>query len=316
MEAMMRVKALRAGVALAVCLVVGLFVGAATPASALEVPEGVQEVHVPITLPVSEAIAGGEIEFNQSEGLVYLRFEPASGVKNPVKATVDDKTYVGFFSSGNEFKPVDGALSMGDLVFRYTGNASEQITLSMIKLHTKVDTGTGVDTQVVNPNTIIPISRASSNSGGGDNGGDNGGGGNNNGGGGTNNNGGTNNGGTNTNNGSGTNNTGGSAVVDATNTDTGTSGVSPGGTSVPQGNDSPATNIDDVVTPLAPIVNEGSNRTTALWLGLLLALLSALLLSFLIFLFWRRRRQTEEAEEGFGDYLRVDADQDEDSPSH
>jgi hypothetical protein len=237
----MRARHLIRGMVLALCLSIGLLLGTAgMSAYGLEVPEGVQEARIPVTLPVEAPIAGGEVEFSQTTGLQYLGFEPANGIKNPVKASVEGKNYVGFFSADNEYQPATNGLLMGNLVFRYTGDAAEQVTLSKIKLHTKVDTdaGTRVSTQVVNPGTVIPVNRPSDGTGGEGSGGEgegggtgggegNGGGGTGGGEGGGGTGGGSNNGGGSA--GGGTNNGGGTGGAGTGGGGTGTGGAAGGG---------------------------------------------------------------------------------------
>jgi hypothetical protein len=116
-------------------------------------------------LSASADIAGGEIEFSQTSGLKYLKYVPASGIDNKLETSVQGKYYVGFFAIDNKYKPVCGSVSVGNLVFGYSGSAPEKITVREIKLHTKTDAG--VDSKVVKSNTVINITRkpASDNTG-------------------------------------------------------------------------------------------------------------------------------------------------------
>ncbi|MDR1183724.1 MAG: hypothetical protein LBK67_02885 [Coriobacteriales bacterium] len=329
---MMKSRNLLRNTAVALCLALGLLFGMASmSAYGLEVPRDVQEVHIPVTLPADTPIAGGEVEFSQSTGLTYLRFEPAGGIHNPVRATVEDKTYVGFFSADNEYQPTAGNLLMGDLVFRYTGDAAEQVTLSKMKLHTKVssDSGVSVDTEIVNPGTVIPVSRLNdSGSGGGGNGdpGDTGGSGGN---GGSSNTGGSANAGTGNTGGTGGTGTGtggtvgsGGTVVDATNTPSGSSGANNATNSSGSqgaGTDGGATGIEDSTTPLAgPIAADLDEQTLPLWLiWFLAAFIFIMLTLFLLFWFKRRQREAQTAEENFGTHMRGtgDTDHSDDKPS-
>jgi hypothetical protein len=313
-EESMKTKTLCVRVALVLCVLsVLLFAAPMTSALALEVPKDEREARVSITLPVDAAIAGGEVEFSQTGGLRFLRFEPANAVRNPVNARVDDKTYVGFFAEGNEYRPVDGALLMGDLVFEYVGDEPERVTLSMIKLHTKVDTGTGVDTQVIRPNTVIPVSRVADDDGsGGDDGGDNPGGGDdggngdsgNDGGGGGGNPGG---GGTG-NTGGGTGNGGGTSASAGVGVGAGSAGVAapgsgggtgaPGNTIIPPSTSPTSPNgttgnqgIDEDAAPLASSLENGQGLPGWLLPGMMVILLAALFLFLL--LLWRGKRRQE-----------------------
>jgi hypothetical protein len=331
-ECVMKVKDLFRGAVAALCLAFGLLFGTVgMSAYGLEVPKDVQEVHIPVTLPVDAAIAGGEIEFSQSAGLTYLRFEPAVGVHNPVKATVEDKTYVGFFSSDNVYQPSAGNLLMGDLVFGYTGDIAEQVTLSKIKLHTKIDTGSGaaVDTQVIDPGTVIPVSRLGDSDNGGNGNDDPGGGDNGN----DNNGGGTNNGGTSGVNAGGSGGSGsggtnaaqgaaGTAVADAAGTPSGTSGnAGTDGSSGSQNAGIGSVDIGDITAPLAGPITPGlAEQALPLWLiWLLAAFIAVILILFLLFWFRRRQQGAQTTEESFGTHMRGVEDVDHaagDSISH
>jgi hypothetical protein len=319
---MMKSRNLLRSAAVALCLALGLLFGmAGMSAYGLEVPKDAQEVHIPVTLPADTPIAGGEVEFSQSAGLTYLRFEPASGIRNPVRATVEDKTYVGFFSADNEYQPSAGNLLMGNLVFSYTGDSAEQVTLSKMKLHTKVstDSGVSVDTEVVNPGTIIPVSRP--NDGGSGNGGNDGSGGS----GGSDNNG--NNGNAGNTGGSGSAGTGpagtggivgagtgGAVVVDATGTPIDSSGsAGTGGASGSQNagaGDGGEAGIENSVTPLAgPIAANLDEQTLPLWLiWFLSAFIFVMIVLFVLFWFKRRRKEAQAVEENFGTHMRGDGD--------
>jgi hypothetical protein len=131
-------------------------------AYAAEVPAGGTEVKIPLALESDFAIAGVEIAFNQSSGLEYVRFEPASGAENPIKTTTGGNTWVGFFSATNKYLPLDGVLNFGNLVFRYSGDNSENVTIEETRLHSL----TGADSEVTSvrgkPNTVIPVTRKAS----------------------------------------------------------------------------------------------------------------------------------------------------------
>jgi hypothetical protein len=139
--------------------VLALLCLSAVPAWAQEVPPGTTTVRVPVVLPAESAIAGGEIGFTQTGGLEYKKFIPAAGVQNPVKATVEGVTYVGFFSADNDYQPTDGGVVMGALEFSYAGDGAEQIVLQEMRLHTKA--ADNVDTQTLTPGTVYSVTRAS-----------------------------------------------------------------------------------------------------------------------------------------------------------
>jgi hypothetical protein len=131
----------------------------ASAASAAEVPEGVTEVKIPLALKSESVIAGAEIAFRQSGGLEYIRFEPASGAENPIKATAGGNTWVGFFSATNKYRPSDGALNFGNLVFRYNGSNPESVTVAETRMHSLTGTDSDVKSVRGKPNTVIPVTR-------------------------------------------------------------------------------------------------------------------------------------------------------------
>ncbi|MDR3304979.1 MAG: hypothetical protein LBS85_02960 [Clostridiales Family XIII bacterium] len=131
--------------------------------SALEVPGGVTEVSIPISIAASGAIAGGEIEFSQTSGLKYVRFVPAAGVENKIETNVAGKSYVGFFAESNNYSPKDGKVAVGNLVFGYSGSAPESITFSEVRVHTK--TAEGVDSKTTKSNQVVTLTRAAADTG-------------------------------------------------------------------------------------------------------------------------------------------------------
>jgi hypothetical protein len=128
-------------------------------AYAAEVPAGVTEVKIPLALESASAIAGAEIAFSQSNGLEYVRFEPAGGAENPMKTTAGGTTWIGFFSATNKYRPSDGTLSFGNLVFRYAGEDPEKVTIAETRLHSLTGEGSDVKSVRGKPNTVIPVTR-------------------------------------------------------------------------------------------------------------------------------------------------------------
>jgi hypothetical protein len=303
--------ALRFLVCLVLAVVALLCLGTGS-ANAQEVPAGTATVRIPVVLPASAAIAGGEIGFTQTAGLEYEGFIPAPGVQNPVKTTVGQTTYVGFFSADNRYQPSAGGLVMGDLEFTYVGDAAEEVVLQEIRLHTRVNEG--VDTQTLVPGTVYPVTRANgsgegsgSANGGEGSDGENGA------------NGGSDNTGTGGGLSSGTgagvgtgggsrdgwgtvaDNDGGSvadedgnAVVELLPGASVTPGASSGSSSAPNGTDNAV--IEGVVTPLATGSASSDFQVVSWWL---LAVFVALALVMLLVILWRRRRQKEAGDQHF-----------------
>jgi hypothetical protein len=119
-----------------------------------------------LALESESVVAGVEIAFKQSDGLEYLRFEPAAGVENPIKAAAKGNTWVGFFSATNKYRPAGGVLNFGALVFRYTGNSAEQVTIAETRLHSLTGAGSAVESVRGKPGTVIPVTRETSTSSG------------------------------------------------------------------------------------------------------------------------------------------------------
>jgi hypothetical protein len=273
---------------------------------AQEVPVGVTTVRVPVVLPADAAIAGAEIGFTQTSGLEYVGFIPASGVQNPVKATVGETNYVGFFSADNQYQPVGGGLVMGELEFIYEGSTAEEVVLRELRLHTKVSEG--VTTQALNPGTIYPVTRAS----GGTEGGSGAGGGGAGGAGGSGSGGGSGGSGSGAGSGSGgsswngwgtvADNDGGTltdengtVVAGSASDASGTLGGNTGSDGLAIApDDTGDTVIGDAVSPLAAGPLDGIIQPTVWWL---LIALGALALLVLFIVFWRRRRGDTKKEE-------------------
>jgi uncharacterized membrane protein YgcG len=281
-----------------VLVVVALLCLGAGGASAQEVPAGTATVRIPVVLPTDAAIAGGEIGFTQTAGLEYEGFIPALGVQNPVKTTVGQTTYVGFFSADNRYQPSAGGLVMGDLEFAYVGDVAEEVVLQEIRLHTRVNEG--VDTQTLSPDTVYSVTRASGGGGGSDGSGGSGGGtnsGNDGAGGGSDNNSGT---GGSSWNGWGTvaDNDGealtdedGNVVVELSPDASVAPGASNGSSSASaSAGDAGNAAIEGVSAPLAA---GPANSDTGIAIWRILAALVALALVALFVVLWRRRRQKE-----------------------
>jgi hypothetical protein len=141
----------------ALLLAFALTFACAATAWAVEVHKDVTTVRIPIVLPATAAIAGGEIGFNASSGLQFVAFHPAAGIANLVQTSQNATTYIGFFGSSNRYQPSDSGLVMGELEFNYSGEAAEQVTLTEIRLHTKTESG--VSSTRINSNTVYPVTR-------------------------------------------------------------------------------------------------------------------------------------------------------------
>jgi hypothetical protein len=279
---------------IALTLILALIFGA-SGASALEAPVGVTEVSIPVSLSVGGAIAGGEIAFNESSGLEYLRFVPASGIENKVETTLSGAHYVGFFADDNDYAPKDGKVALGNLVFKYSGTDPEKITFSEIRLHTK--NGADVDTEVLKTSTIVNISRQSGGGGGNENNDDNGSGNQNgNGSEGT----GTENAGSGTSRGSSASSGNGEESSGSTvNSEAVTlpgenaDGVDAGSNDAADGIDRSGKAEDGIKDRPVPLSNAGADLSPWLWLLLIPA---AALAIGLLLLLYKRRKKKEKAE--------------------
>jgi hypothetical protein len=128
---------LSAMTALAVPLLAVLLTTA--PAFAIDVPKGQTGVKIPVAIEVAAPIAGAEIGFTQTAGLSFKNFElsAATAGAQTVTATRDGVTWVGFFSDANVYgSAAGGRLDTGYLVFEYTGDAENTVTLTATAAYT------------------------------------------------------------------------------------------------------------------------------------------------------------------------------------
>lgn len=147
----------RGYVILAMGLVLMLAMGTGS-VSGLEIPVGTTRVSVPVTLSADAPFAGVEIEFQATDGLAYEGFS-AGNVENKVDVEVGGKRYFGFFSTTNRYTPNQGVVAVGNLVFTYSGNAPQSVTLKEVRLHRRTDSG-GIQSVSYDPGTIISVTRS------------------------------------------------------------------------------------------------------------------------------------------------------------
>jgi hypothetical protein len=94
------------------------------------------EVKIPVTIALSKSIAGVQFEFKPGNGLEYVSFEKSDAVKSAtvISTVKDGNTYVGLMSANNNYTPTNGALSVGYLVFSWSGASGQSVTMTEVKL--------------------------------------------------------------------------------------------------------------------------------------------------------------------------------------
>ena len=102
------------------------------------------EIKVPISIKLPSdvtAVAGVEVEFNYTSGLTFTKWEQSSTMKSasPVTAVKSNgNTLSGLFNKDNIFKPTNGVLDLGYLVFDGT-TAGQSVTIVKTKFVRVVD---------------------------------------------------------------------------------------------------------------------------------------------------------------------------------
>ncbi|MDR0382317.1 MAG: S-layer homology domain-containing protein [Oscillospiraceae bacterium] len=134
---------------------------------ALEVPRGADSVSIPVRIEAGGGLAAGaEIGFTYTRnGFAFLRFVPALPGAHQVGTEKDGVMWLGFFSDKNEFAPEEaGQLYFGDLVFSYTGNAENTVSIVDAAVY-RVDESGGVESHACAGKPSVTITRASAGGG-------------------------------------------------------------------------------------------------------------------------------------------------------
>jgi len=117
------------------------------------------EMKIPVTIALSQSIAGAEFEFTYTGGLEFNSFEKSAATQSAMllpPAVRNGKTYVGFAAANNNFVPQGGALNAGNLVFSMTpGAAGQSATMTKVKLVRVV--GADVIDEDINVNSTVQI---------------------------------------------------------------------------------------------------------------------------------------------------------------
>jgi len=101
-----------------------------------------KEVKVPVVIDVPEAVAGMDFAFEYTEGLSFLGFEKSDTTESASVTPVVERegmTHLGFYNATNDYKPDDGKLEAGYLVFHYNGDRNQYVTLVEAKYVEVVD---------------------------------------------------------------------------------------------------------------------------------------------------------------------------------
>ena len=118
---------------------------------------GEQQVRVPLVVDLSDDIAGAQFAFSYTDGLSFADYEPSGAVESAGVTPAVEKdgvTYLGFFSGANDFAPQNGKLDMGYLVFDYTGDEPQGVTISEIKLVVLTEDNSSTKDEILGPITV------------------------------------------------------------------------------------------------------------------------------------------------------------------
>ena len=133
---------------LSLCLIFSMVQGVF--AIDINVPIGTTEVRIPVVVNSSFTnFAGASFMVEFTSGLTFEPFEWSSifaltGMKlvQPVSGSTN-KMYIAILTSMNAFVPaVNGDITIGELVFTYSGNNDETVTVSEIQIARLVDNDT------------------------------------------------------------------------------------------------------------------------------------------------------------------------------
>ena len=117
------------GIALILALVM---IFSSVNALAITVDVGVTEVKIPVIIDLTYSVAGVELSFEYTSGLQFVSYEAASSLQGATElpdVVENGRTIVGFYGSDNRFAPQGGQLNIGTLVFSYTGNDAQTVTV-------------------------------------------------------------------------------------------------------------------------------------------------------------------------------------------
>lgn len=141
------------------CLTAGLclFPGAAAA-------EEKREVRVPLSLEAPHAIAGAEFEIEYTPGLKLIAFEKSEAIASAFTTPIvekNGKTYLGFYHASNELLPQNGVLDVGYLVFEYSGEPDQSVTVTEAKYVEVVDKDTTTsELFTINEQIAVPLGSA------------------------------------------------------------------------------------------------------------------------------------------------------------
>ena len=97
---------------------------------------------VPVTIGLSDAVAGAELKLSYTEGLELIGFEKSDETSSAMIAPIvkkDGYDHVGIFTKDNDYAPNNGELFIGYLVFEYDGTPNQAVTINEAKLVKVID---------------------------------------------------------------------------------------------------------------------------------------------------------------------------------
>ena len=154
---------LRKSISFIIILCLSIFLPLCVTAGNIEVEPNAQQVRIPLTVDLSNVIAGAQIAFSHTDGLSFVEYEQSEAVKAGLLTPVvekNDAINLGFFSGENIFAPHNGKLDMGYLIFDYVGQTDESVTVAGIELVWVIDKN-NTQSEFFDPFTIT-VSRENS----------------------------------------------------------------------------------------------------------------------------------------------------------
>ena len=141
---------------LSLCLIGGMSLG--VQASSISVPAGSTEARISFSITSSKGdFAGMSFEVTPSSGLEYVTYSfgsifSATGM--PIfRELADGSFYFGIITSDNFYKmPANGRVDVCDLIFRYSGNSNQTVTVHDIQISRLIDKN-HVDSEYLGPVT-------------------------------------------------------------------------------------------------------------------------------------------------------------------
>ena len=127
------------------------------------VAAGATEVTISLACTTGKgALAGVQFAIEYTPGLEFEKFETQPGISATLTPAIEKngKTYIGFYAGSNTFVPVENTLLLGYLAFAYTGEETQTIEITELKLVRLIDSDT-TESEAFSETYTITIVRGS-----------------------------------------------------------------------------------------------------------------------------------------------------------